>query len=147
VLVGDSSVESALDRNPAGRAEAFPYTAAASGTSATAGFYVDPSSRATGGQLGIYTDSGGNSPGQLLAQAAFTPAPGWNKVTLSGANIVAGRKYWLAVLGTGGQLAFRDQGSGSKSEESRQSGLKSLPSSWSDGTAWNSGQASYYISG
>jgi hypothetical protein len=41
-------------------------------------------------------------------------ASGWNKVRLWGANVVAGRKYWLAVLGTGGQLAFRDQGSGSK---------------------------------
>jgi hypothetical protein len=74
-------------------------------------------------------------------------ASGWNKVRLWGANVVAGRKYWLAVLGTGGQLAFRDQGSGSKDENNGQSGLTSLPWSWTDGTAWNSGRASFYVSG
>jgi hypothetical protein len=67
-------------------------------------------------------------------------------VKLSGASIAAGRKYWLAVLGTGGQLAFRVQGYGSKDEESKQSSLTSLPSRWSDGTAWSSGQASFYLS-
>jgi len=147
LLVGDTSREAAIDGAPAGQAEAFSYRAAASGTSVTASFYVDGSNRATGGRVGVYAGSGWDSPGQRLAQARFTPTPGWNKVTLAGANIVAGRKYWLAVLGIGGQLAFRDQGSGSKDEYSRQLKLTSLPSSWSDGPSWNSGHASFYISG
>jgi hypothetical protein len=145
--VGDNHLESVIDGDTAGTAEAFSYVAAASGKSVKVSFYVDSSNRATGGWLGIYPDSGWDSPGKLLKQASFTPTPGWNTVTLSGTSITAGRKYWLAVLGTGGQIAFRDQGYGSKDEESRQSGLTSLPSRWSDGTAWNSGLASFYISG
>jgi hypothetical protein len=146
-LVGDSKLEATVDGSARGRAEAFSYVAAGSGTSTTARFYVDRTNAATGGVLGIYADSGWNSPGRRLAQAGFSPVPGWNTVTLSGAQLVAGRQYWLAVVGTGGQIAFRCQGSGSKDEESRQSGLTTLPSSWSDGTAWNSGHASFYITG
>jgi hypothetical protein len=52
------------------------------------------------------------------------------------------------VLGTGGQLNFRDVNSSSMcSENSAQSTLTSLPSSWSNGAGWNSCSLSAYISG
>jgi hypothetical protein len=145
--VGDASVQPSQDGDPAGTAEAFSYTAAQTGSSRTVSFYIDPSNRATGAQIGLYADSGWNSPGSRLAQASFTPTPGWNTITLPGASVTAGKKYWLAVLGTGGALAFRDQGSGSKDEEYRSQGLTQLPTKWRDGAAWNSGTASFYVSG
>lgn len=148
LLAGDSTAEGIADWSNQGQAEAFSYTAARSGTSQTASFYVDPAhSTATAGVLGIYTDSGYNSPGTLLGQVPFTPQPGWNTVTLPGAAVTAGRKYWLAELGVTGQLALRDQGSGVKDEESAQVNLTSLPGHWTDGTAWDSGHASFYVSG
>ena len=106
---------------------------------------MDSANRATGAWIGIYTDSGWNSPSKLLKQAWFRPTAGWDTVTLSGVPIASGHKYWLAVLGTGGRIAFRDQGYGSKSEENSRSGLTSLPAAWSDGTAWSSGKASFYV--
>jgi hypothetical protein len=145
--VGNSTIQPSLDFNAGGTAEAFPYTAARTGSSTTISFYVDASSQATGGQLGIYTDSGWNSPGKRLGQASFHPTPGWNTVTLSGTRITSGTKYWLAVLGTGGQIAFRDQATGARSEEYQYHGLTQLPSKWKDGTAWSSGNASFYVGG
>ena len=88
-----------------------------------------------------------DSQGARLAQAGFTPTAGWNTVTLSGVTITASKKYWLAVLGTGGQIAFRDQGTGSKAEEYRSNNLTKLPTKWRDGTAWSSGQASFFVGG
>jgi hypothetical protein len=107
-------------------------------------FYVDRSNTATAGKLGIYSDGKGD-PGTLLRQVSFTPKAGWNRVDLSGVNIVNGRRYWLAELGTAGRLAFRDQGSGSPYSETQTVGSR-LPARWSGGTRWYSGQASFYLS-
>jgi hypothetical protein len=123
--------------------------AAKSGTTATLRFYVDGSSTATSGKLGIYTNSSYGDPNRLLKQTAFTPARGWNTVTLSGVTLTAGKRYWLAELGTAGTLAYRDQGgiSGGAYSETRSAG-SSLPSSWSSGFRWdNSGHASFYAAG
>jgi hypothetical protein len=47
VLLGDTNVESAVDANDAGQAEAFPYRASASGKASSASFCVDGSNTAT----------------------------------------------------------------------------------------------------
>jgi hypothetical protein len=150
VLVGDyQGVESNVDGNPAGVAEAFQYTAADTGTSATIHFYVDSSSTATSGELGIYEDNGHGSPGILDAQTSFTPHSGWNEVTLSGVSITRGATYWLAELGTGtGELKFRDMASpNGLYSETAGTGLTALLSSWPGGYHWNSGDASFYATG
>jgi hypothetical protein len=147
LLAGESNVESQVDNNAAGQAEAFRYTASATGTSKTISFYVDPSNTATSGHLGVYSDSSGH-PGTLLGQVSFTPVPGWGTVNLPGSSITSGHVYWLAELGNGGVLAFRDTGSGgSPSENSAQTTLTSLPSTWSSGPGWDSTPASFYVSG
>lgn len=150
VLVGDyQGVESNVDGNPAGEAEAFQYTAAATGTSATVHFYVDPSGTAKTGELGIYQDDGSGDPGTLDARTSFTPRPGWNEVTLSGVSITKGDTYWLAELGTGsGELKFRDMASPSDPySETTGTALTALPPSWPGGYRWYSGDASFYATG
>jgi outer membrane protein assembly factor BamB len=139
ILLGDQNVETSLDSNSAGSAEAFQTTASASGTVGTLTVYLDATSTATNVYLGLYADNGGH-PGALLAQANSTaPVRGaWNIFPISPTAVTAGVRYWFAILGSGnGKPIFRDRVSGScKSETNSQSGLSVLPLSWSTGTVY-----------
>jgi hypothetical protein len=148
VLLGNTAVATLNDNDSSGSAEAFKETAAASGNAATVSVYVSAGSAATGLQAGLYADSGGH-PGALLASGSTSaPASGqWNQLTL-GANpaVVSGGAYWIAILGTGGRLNFRDQnGSSSCSQNSKQTTLTSLPSTWTSGRSWTSCSLSAYV--
>lgn len=149
-LIGDSTITPAIDTDAAGLAEAFQFSASGSGSITALNVYVDASSRATTLRAGLYTNSGGH-PGSLLAQGTVSApiAGAWNSISISPTSITAGTSYWIAVLGTGGMLAFRDHccGGGTSAENSAQSNLSSLPSTWSAGARWSDGSASMYGSG
>ncbi|HSW79343.1 MAG TPA: dockerin type I domain-containing protein [Candidatus Saccharimonadales bacterium] len=146
-LVGNSALELGTDSNSAGEAEAFKYTAVSSGAASTLTFYVDSGSGATGLKVGIYSNNG-TVPGTLLASgsASTVNAGAWNVITLtSNPNITTGTVYWIAFLGTGGSLNFRNQASGSCSQSNSVTGLTALPPTWSAGSTWASCQASAYV--
>ncbi len=149
-LVGDSNIASGLDENSAGRAEAFQATAGASGTSTKLEAYVDATSGATQLVAGIYSDNGGH-PGTLLAQGTLSsPTAGaWNTVPLPSTSITQGTTYWIALLGPSGAgtLHFRDTSRGTRSENSSQTNLTSLPSTWTTGPAWTDSPVSAYAAG
>jgi outer membrane protein assembly factor BamB len=146
VLLGDQVIESQLDDNVLGSAEAFQSAASASGTVGALLIYLDASSTAATLVAGLYADSAGH-PGALIAQgssSALTPGA-WNTITIPGAIVTASNPYWIAVLGTqSGTLRFRDRNGGCNSETSAQSNLTSLPSSWATGTIWPSCPLSGY---
>lgn len=151
ILLGNHSVASSQDNDAAGLAEAFSFGASASGTAQSISVYVDSDSSASGLAVGLYAGGSGH-PGSLLASGSMSaPAVGqWNEVTLNSTpTLSSGTTYWLAVLGTGGQLEFRDVGlgTGSCSENSAQSSLTSLPSSWTNGTNWTTCSISAYVNG
>jgi hypothetical protein len=146
VLLGDQTVESVVDSNSLGRAEAFQTTASASGTVGTLSIYVDSSSTATTMVAGIYANSSGH-PGALIAQgsSAQLTSGAWNTIPIPGAIVTAGAPYWIAVLGTqSGTLRFRDGAGGCVSETSGQSNLTALPSAWVTGTVYPSCPLSGY---
>jgi len=147
VLVGDQTIESNIDSNATGLAEAFPATATASGQVGSINFFVDESSAATKIYVGIYKDASG-TPGSLLTQGSTTQlAPGtWNSVTVSAVSLTSGTAYWIAILGTtGGTPYFRDRSTTTcHSQTSSQSNLTSLPSTWSTGKTWNTCYISAY---
>jgi hypothetical protein len=146
LLLGNSSVAPNTDGNVKRQAQAFQYRAEASGMSQTANLYVDSSSTATLGEIGIYADKNGR-PLALLSKATFAPVAGeWNAVTLSGVDIVKGARYWLAILGTDGVLTFRDTVNGTASPGSRASTLTTLPAIWTSGPTWYYGPASIFVS-
>jgi len=150
-LLGNSSIPNVQDNDGAGVAEAFSFTATADGSARTISVYDDAGSSATGLIAGLYSDAGGH-PGSLLASGTnSSPNAGqWNDVTVdSTPSISSGRTYWLAVLGTGGQLNFRDAapGDGGCSETSSQSDLTGLPQSWSTGSTWNTCSIAAYVDG
>src|SRR5262245_51582585 len=146
-LLGNSLIASSMDSNVPGQAEAFQFTASASGTLATLMVYVDSNSSAPGLVAGLYSNVNGH-PGTLLAQGSIAnPAVGaWNAVPIPSTAVTGGTTYWIAILGTGGTLVFRDQccPGGSLAENSAQTTLTSLPSTWSTGPRWSNGPASLY---
>lgn len=149
VLLGSQTIVSGRDYDSAGTAEAFQATATAAGTLSTITVYVDTSSAATTLYAGVYADAGG-APGSLLSMGSLSsPATAaWNKVNVSDASITSGGKYWIAVLGTGGTLRFRDQSSGTcQSQTNKTTGLTQLPAMWSVGTTYRDCPVSAYGSG
>jgi O-glycosyl hydrolase len=147
-LLGHESLEPDLDAVDAGSAEAFPFEANSSGSINYLHVYVDASTSAQELVAGVYTDESGH-PGRLLAQHVITaPEVGaWSTAMLAPTPVSGGERYWLAVLGRGGMLAFRDHsGGGCSSETSASSSLTTLPSSWDTGTGWSSCLISAYAS-
>ena len=145
--LGTATIESSIDSNDAGLAEAFQATATASGSVASLSVYVDSTSKTTSVVVGLYSDSN-SQPGSLLTQGTITsPTAGsWNTVPVPAAPITSGTSYWISVLapsGTGA-FAFRDTSAGTLSENSSQTNLTSLPATWSPGPKWNDSPISAY---
>jgi hypothetical protein len=156
-LLGDAAVEASVDADSAGRAEAFPFTAAASGAGEKASLYLDGSNAARRVLVGVYANAHGH-PGSLLGSGTVAAPRGsaWNSVRLNPRGavaashrrlaLVAGRTYWLAVLGTHGTVAFRDRENCPLSLGSKQQRLRALPRSWRVGGAWPTCSISAYVS-
>jgi hypothetical protein len=149
MLFGDQTVESLVDNNKAGMAEAFPFTATTAGQALTLSVYVDSHNKATKLIAGVYSDASGH-PGSLLASgSASSPRSGsWDTISLPTIGVTSGQSYWLAILGTGGASYFRDRDAGPcKSITSAQTTLTALPSAWKSGSAWQSCPVSMYVGG
>jgi outer membrane protein assembly factor BamB len=149
VLDGDQVVEPKSDSNATGVAEAFQTTATASGTAAKLSVYVDAGSAAGTLVAGIYANASGH-PGALLGSGSLASprAAAWNDVPLSGSpQLTSGATYWLAILGTGGTLRYRDRccSGGSASETASSRTLTNLPATWSTGTSFRDGPLSAYV--
>jgi hypothetical protein len=139
VLFGDQAIETNLDSDSRGMAEAFQTTATANGTLSSLTVYLDSTSTATQVYIGLYADNGGHS-GALLSQGTSTQLTkgSWNVISTSGIPITSGTKYWIAILGTtSGTPFFRDRHNGAcKSETSQQTTLAALPAAWITGTVY-----------
>jgi len=149
-LLGDTRVESQVDSNASGQAEAFPVNATATGSVVSLAIYLDRSSTAQQIAVGLYADAGGH-PGALLTQGSTAqPQPGaWNTIAMPAANVAKGTRYWIAILSSGsGTVEFRDTNRGNcSSETSAQTALSSLPASWTTGARWATCRVSAYGSG
>ena len=149
MLFGDKTVESLVDDNKAGMAEAFPFTATTGGQALTLSVYVDSHNKATKLIAGVYSDASGH-PGALLASgsASSPQSGGWDTVSLPSTGVTFGQSYWVAILGTGGAPYFRDRDSGPcQSVTSAQTSLTGLPSTWKSGSAWQTCPVSMYVGG
>lgn len=146
-LVGSSTVESQADSSPAGTAEAFSQVATASGITETAHLYIGASNAAKTVAVGIYSNVGAH-PGTLLStgSSAATPAGTWTSVPIGRVAITSGSTYWLAILGEGGTLDYRDHAKGTcASETNTQSGLTAFASTWKSGASYKDCPGSVYV--
>lgn len=133
-LVGSDVIQPISGSVVAGTAEAFPSTANNSGSINSISLYVNSGNSATAVNIGIYTNNGG-VPNTLLGSGSISSPQmsAWNNISLSSSvSITSGTTYWIAILGTGGTLNFRE---GSTQSSSTETGLSSLPSSWSQTTS------------
>jgi hypothetical protein len=150
-LFGDAALETYVDSNGGGRGQAFSYTSPTSGTASSIQVYVDSHTNASKMVAAIYSDSSGNPGTRLATGTVGQPARGaWDTVTFSGVSITSGTKYWIAILGTGGSLYFRDKQTGTCTTQISQSpNLSSLPTTWSNGGVWTNAfcPASVYVAG
>ena len=96
-----------------GQAESVPLPGARLGRHGSAHVYIGPANTATTLLVGLYSNAG-DHPGSLLAPDRLSsPLPGaWNTVPLTSTQLASGTTYWLAVLGTGGTLRYRDRAHG-----------------------------------
>ncbi len=147
VLLGNQGIESQVDQNILGNAEAFQTTASACGTVGSLTVYLDGSSTTTKLVAGLYADAGGH-PGTLISQGSITSvtAGAWNTLPMQqGAMINTGTPYWIAILGLdSGTVRFRDRAQGCKSETSAQTGLTTLPATWQTGAVYTDCPLSAY---
>jgi Ca2+-binding RTX toxin-like protein len=148
-LLGAEVLQPSVDSNPAGSAEAFRVTASTTGTLATLRVFVDATSPATNMVAGLFSNTGTNHPGTLLARGSLTPTAGqWNNVPLANSvSVTAGTVYWIALLSpTGaGELRFRDRccgGANQPAESSSQTNLANLPATWTTGQSFTDGPLS-----
>jgi len=149
-VIGDQTVEPTLDYNGQGVAQAFKTTPQKSSTVTTLQVYLDATSRATELVAGIYKDNYGH-PGALVAQGKLaTLKPGaWNPVPIPAASVTAGQSYWIAILGSKGDLRFRDKLKVGTAvlEITKTNTLTSLPSLWPASYAALDGPMSVYGTG
>jgi hypothetical protein len=137
-LLGSTSNNTADDYNPDGQAEAFQFTASTTGTVRHLWLKVNTGFTSPTVKLGLYTNTtSGNHPKTLLTSGSATPLAGWVDIPVGTASVTSGTKYWIAVLGVGGVIRFRDGSSAGGVEGSSQTNLTALPSTWSTGPNWS----------
>lgn len=144
--VGNPNVETDLDTNLVGQAEAFQTTASATKTLTTISLYLDPASTSTNITVGLYTNSGSN-PGTLLTQASSTTLVNgaWNTIAIPPVAVTSGTNYWIAILSTAGVPRFRDRLAGPcTSINSSSTTLTTLPASWTSGPSFTTCPLSAY---
>ncbi len=149
LLLGDEAVEYRRASLSAGEAEAFPFQALASGLTGAVHVYIDYHNTAHALTVGLYANAGGH-PGTLLATGTATSlrAHTWNTASVASVPLVSGSTYWLAVLGTGGTLHYRDRANGPcDADTSTQTNLEALPASWSAGAVHSNCPISAYLTG
>jgi len=146
-LLGDQAIEQSRDSNPAGTAQAFPFTASSTGSINRLFWYLDVTTAASTIAVGLYNDVGGHPNTLQTAGLITNPANGtWNAVNVPSVNLTAGTQYWLAILTPfgSGTVQFRDVAGSGSSETSSLTNLAALPTLWVTGQTWTTGSASAF---
>ena len=147
-LLGDQAIEQSRDSNPAGTAQAFPFTASSTGSINRLFWYLDVTNAASTIAVGLYNDGGGHPNTLQTAGLITTPANGtWNAVSVPAVNLTSGTQYWLAILTPfgSGTVQFRDVAGSGSSETSSLANLAALPTLWVTGQTWTTGSASAFV--
>lgn len=149
VLMGTRTLEPSRDSDPPGSSEAFRFTDGRSGRASTIMLFIAPGNRAKAVRAAIYTSGSGRPRTLLTSGVSRRLAVGkWNAVHVRATTLRAKHVYWVAILGSGGKLAFRDGVSRSCfSQQSRQTSLRRLPKRWAPGPKWPTCQLSAFVLG
>ncbi|MFL5929575.1 MAG: hypothetical protein ACJ77E_21810, partial [Gaiellaceae bacterium] len=149
---GSQTIQAKAVAPAAGTATAFKTSTASAGTVSNVRVFVDTGSTATGLQVALYTNTSTNHPGTRLATGTLaSPVAGqFNLVLVTPtANVTADQTLWIAILGTGGTLRFRDTGgvAAGSSEVSLSKALTAMPATWASGAASSDSNLSAWAAG
>lgn len=147
VLLGNTSIEPWGYILKPGQTEAFKIKDTSSGTIGTFHLWVGTLNTATSIDVGLYSESGGHAGSLITSGIISSPKKGeWNEVSVKPTSkIESGISYWLAFLGQGGELRYRDAHQPCASETNSQTNLTSLPQTWGAGTTYPECVVSAYI--
>ena len=146
-LFGLRSIQPHHDSTVSGIAEAFPVLNGATGSIASVMVYVDSRSSARALMVGLYTNDQGHPGRRMTSGALLRPRPGkWNVVNVKRTTVAGGREYWLALLGKGGKLRFRDRAN-CTSQTYAARGMNSMPATWQHGRRMRGCQLSAFARG
>ncbi|UOA10753.1 fibronectin type III domain-containing protein [Methylobacter sp. S3L5C] len=142
-IMGNQTLEPWVGYNVQGKAQAFQTVPQKSGIVTAVQVYLDPSSTATALVAGVYKDNKGH-PGALVAQGSLSTlkSGAWNSVPIPVASVTAAQPYWIAILGSKGQIGYLNRiGSATgRMESSSSNRLTTLPATWT-GTAYQTNSA------
>jgi hypothetical protein len=149
--MGDQKEQPWIEYAAQGTAQAFQAVPAKSGMLTQVKVYLDASTTATQLVAGIYKDDNGH-PGDLVAQGKLnTVKPeAWNVVPTAGAAVSAGKPYWIAIMGTNGEVGFLEQvgsGTGAMEKSTGRTMLKEMPKKWVGSKGGHQSNASMSIYG
>ena len=149
ILLGEQALEPTISDNLVGTVDAFAFRAHRSGTAASISVYLVRRTRATTLFAGLYSSSHGRPHSLMTSGLLQSPKAGaWNSVAVRSARLQSGKRYWLAVLGTGGAIDFRDRDGGlCTGERSSKRRLRSLPGTWPAGSQSRVCGISAYVKG
>ena len=149
ILLGEQTLEPTVGDDLVGTVEAFAFRAHRSGTAASISVYLVRRTRATTLFAGLYSSSHGRPHFLMTSGLLRSPKSGaWNSVAVRSARLQSGRTYWLAVLGKGGAIAFRDRGGAlCTGERASIRKLRSLPGTWPAGSQSRICRISAYVKG
>ncbi|HEY2631541.1 MAG TPA: hypothetical protein VGI26_04100 [Solirubrobacteraceae bacterium] len=147
ILFGESATQSHRAYLDAGRSEAVRFRAVSSGATGLAQILIDSSNTARSVLVGVYSDANGH-PGSLLSSGVIAApiAGAWNSVAITPMAITPNAYYWLAILGEGGTLHYRNHQRGTcLSSISAQHTLAGFPGTWSSGSLRHECPLSGYV--
>ena len=148
-LLGDKQRERSVRLQPTETARAVAFRATLSGTTTGAMLFISGASRATKVGIAVYTNKSSHPGYRLTSGSTRDPKrKSWNRIVLRGTRLTAGRVYWVAVLGSGGALAYPDPAkSRCIGQIDRRSKLSALPARWSAGRSSRGCPISAYVIG
>jgi hypothetical protein len=148
VLLGNRTIHHAVGRTGSGQPAAFPFAVRRAGTVSAVSVYLDAHNKARTLMVALYSSRRGH-PVKLVASGKLSSpkAGSWNRVSLGRVAVRARSTYWLAVLGRGGTLVFRDARHGSCQARMYRTRMASMPRRWTSATRMNACSISAYAMG
>jgi hypothetical protein len=149
MLLGDRRVERSVKAQPSGRSQAFAFKALRSGSTTSISLYVASATHAHRVSVAIYGSAHGRPAGLMAGGSTRHVArDGWIRVGVRAKHLRRGSRYWIAVLGSAGRLAFRGApGPGCSSRESADGRMSHLPSRWRSGRRRSTCRISAFVAG
>ena len=149
VLLGNRAIESRVDGHRSGAGEAFAFRARRSGTATSISVYLDNRDRANALFAGLYSSRHGRPHSLMTSGSRRSPKAGaWNRLAVRAARLRRGTTYWLALLGKGGAIYFRDRnGRSCRGQRSFRLKMLSLPRTWHAGPNSHACRISAYVKG